>query len=57
MAAERPPERESAQDRSAAGPWAGAPRDLQELLALATDLAREAGRVHVEGLRLSLIHI
>ena len=52
MAAERPPEREPAQDRSAAtGPWAGAPRDLQELLALATDLARAAGRVHVEGLR------
>jgi myo-inositol-1(or 4)-monophosphatase len=29
--------------------FAGAPRDLRDLLALAQDLAREAGRVHAEG--------
>jgi len=35
-------------------PWADAPIHLQDLLALATDLAREAGQVHVEGLRSAL---
>jgi len=36
------------------GQWAEAPIHLQELLALASDLARDAGRVHVEGLRSAL---
>jgi myo-inositol-1(or 4)-monophosphatase len=31
-------------------PFAAAPRELRELLALATDLALQAGRVHAEGL-------
>lgn len=35
-------------------PWADAPLHLRELLALATDLARDAGRVHVEGMRSAL---
>jgi myo-inositol-1(or 4)-monophosphatase len=34
--------------------WAGAPADLRELLALASDLARAAGRVHAEGRREAL---
>ena len=37
-----------AHDRDA---FAAAPPDLRELLALASDLALEAGRIHVEGLR------
>ncbi|MEI6452762.1 MAG: inositol monophosphatase family protein [Actinomycetes bacterium] len=36
------------------GPWAEAPIHLRELLALATDLARAAGRVHAEGMRSTL---
>jgi myo-inositol-1(or 4)-monophosphatase len=36
---------------AAAGLWSAAPPDLRELLALASDLAREAGRVHAEGRR------
>ncbi len=36
---------------TADSPWPSAPRDLRELLALASDLAREAGRVHADGLR------
>jgi myo-inositol-1(or 4)-monophosphatase len=35
-------------------PWDDAPPRLQELLALATDLARDAGRVHAEGMRSTL---
>ena len=35
-------------------PWADAPIHLQELMALASDLARNAGRVHAEGMRTSL---
>ena len=34
--------------------WDDAPPRLQELLALATDLAREAGQVHADGLRSAL---
>lgn len=34
--------------------WADAPIHLQELLTLASDLARDAGQVHVEGLRSAL---
>jgi len=39
---------------AAGGPWTDAPIHLRELLALATDLARDAGQVHVEGLRSAL---
>jgi myo-inositol-1(or 4)-monophosphatase len=35
-------------------PWADAPIHLQELMALASDLARDAGRVHAEGVRTAL---
>jgi myo-inositol-1(or 4)-monophosphatase len=35
-------------------PWAGAPSDLRELLALASDLARDAGRLHTDGRESSL---
>ena len=34
---------------AAVGPWADAPIHLQELLALAGDLARAAGQIHAEG--------
>ena len=34
--------------------WTDAPPDLQELLALAADLARDAGRLHTEGLESAL---
>ena len=34
--------------------WASAPPHLQELLALAVDLARDAGRAHIEGRRHAL---
>jgi myo-inositol-1(or 4)-monophosphatase len=34
--------------------WAAAPPDLRELLALATDLARDAGQVHAAGMRTAL---
>jgi len=34
--------------------WAEAPPDLRELLALAADLARDAGRLHAEGLESAL---
>jgi myo-inositol-1(or 4)-monophosphatase len=55
MAAERHVEAGSASMPPAPGsPWAAAPIHLQELLVLATDLARDAGRVHVEGLRSAL---
>ena len=36
---------------TADSPWPSAPPDLRELLALASDLAREAGRVHADGRR------
>lgn len=39
---------------SADDPWADAPIHLQELLALATDLARAAGQVHAKGRRSTL---
>src|SRR5665647_3151897 len=35
-------------------PWADAPIHLQELLTLASDLARDAGQVHAEGMRSAL---
>src|SRR5665647_1036135 len=35
-------------------PWADAPLHLQELLTLASDLARDAGQVHAEGMRSAL---
>jgi myo-inositol-1(or 4)-monophosphatase len=34
-----------------ADPWAAAPTHLQELLAVATSLARDAGQVHVNGMQ------
>jgi len=55
MAAKRHVESGSGSVRPAADDlWAEAPVHLRELLALATDLARDAGRVHVEGLRSAL---
>ena len=55
MAAERHVEAGSGSAPARPGsPWAAAPLHLQELLGLATDLAREAGRVHSEGLRSAL---
>jgi len=55
MAAKRHVESESGSVRLAADdPWADAPIHLRELLALASDLARDAGQVHVEGLRSTL---
>ena len=41
-------------ERPAPDTWAAAPIHLQELLALANDLARDAGQVHVEGARSAL---
>jgi myo-inositol-1(or 4)-monophosphatase len=55
MVAKRPVETGPSSVRPAAGsPWTDAPIHLRELLALATDLARDAGQVHVEGLRSTL---
>ena len=55
MAAKRHVESGSGSVRLAADdPWADAPIHLRELLALASDLARDAGQVHVEGLRSTL---
>ena len=55
MAAKRHVEAGAGSVRLAADdPWADAPIHLRELLALATDLARDAGQVHVEGLRSAL---
>jgi myo-inositol-1(or 4)-monophosphatase len=55
MAAKRHVESGSGSVRPAADdPWAEAPVRLRELLVLATDLAHDAGRVHVEGLRSAL---
>jgi myo-inositol-1(or 4)-monophosphatase len=48
---------ESQAGSAASGPaqrWTAAPPHLQELLALAGDLAHDAGRVHIEGLRHAL---
>ena len=51
MAARRHPESGSGSVHpTPESPWAEAPIHLQELLALATDLARDAGQVHVAGL-------
>jgi myo-inositol-1(or 4)-monophosphatase len=41
-------------ERPAPDPWAAAPIHLQELLALATELARDAGQVHADGMRSAL---
>jgi len=55
MAAERHVETGSGSVQPVADdPWADAPIHLQELMALAGDLARDAGRVHAEGLRTAL---
>jgi len=55
MVAKRPVETGPSSVCPAAGsPWTDAPIHLRELLALATDLARDAGQVHVEGLRSTL---
>jgi myo-inositol-1(or 4)-monophosphatase len=45
---------ESGSDRPYADPWPAAPTRLQELLALATSLARDAGQVHADGMRSTL---
>jgi myo-inositol-1(or 4)-monophosphatase len=55
MAAKRHVESGSGSVRpAAADPWAEAPVHLQELLALATDLAREAGQIHSDGMTRAL---
>jgi len=55
MAAKRHVESGLGSVRPAAdSPWAEAPIHLQELLALATDLAEAAGQVHEEGMRSAL---
>jgi len=55
MAAKRHVESGSGSVQPAAdNPWADAPIHLQELLALASDLARNAGQVHAEGMRSAL---
>jgi len=54
MAAKRHVESGPGSIESVAAPWAEAPLHLQELLALATDLAAAAGQVHDEGMRSAL---
>ena len=55
MAAKRHIESGSGPDQSIpSDPWADAPTHLREFLALATDLAREAGQVHTEGMARAL---
>jgi len=54
MAAMRHVEAENRSVQPAADPWAEAPIRLRELLALATDLAEAAGRIHVEGMTRAL---
>lgn len=55
MAAKRHIESGAAPDRPfPSDPWADAPTHLRELLALATDLAREAGQVHTQGMARAL---
>ena len=54
MAAKRQVEPSPGSVGSAAAAWAEAPLHLQALLALATDLSREAGRIHSDGMKRAL---
>jgi myo-inositol-1(or 4)-monophosphatase len=55
MAADRHADAGSRSAQPGAGtPWADAPLRLRELLSLASDLARDAGRIHAEGLQRAL---
>jgi myo-inositol-1(or 4)-monophosphatase len=57
MPSDQPAEAESGPVKPAvADPWSAAPVRLQGLLSLATDLARDAGRVHADGVR-SALHL
>ena len=49
MADEQRTEREPKPAPPAGDAWAGAPADLRALLELASELAREAGRIHLDG--------